>query len=33
MEPGSPLRERLIDVGVELVTTEGSGALGLREIA
>ncbi|MFF4319099.1 TetR/AcrR family transcriptional regulator [Streptomyces sp. NPDC001568] len=33
MEPGSPLRERLIDVGVELLTTEGSGALGLREIA
>ncbi|MCX5195271.1 TetR/AcrR family transcriptional regulator [Streptomyces sp. NBC_00249] len=29
----SPLRERLIDVGVELVKTEGTGALGLREIA
>lgn len=29
----SPLRERLIDVGVELVTAEGTGALGLREIA
>ncbi|MET9606759.1 TetR/AcrR family transcriptional regulator [Streptomyces sp. NPDC006512] len=33
MESGSPLRERLIDVGVELVTAEGSGAVGLREIA
>ncbi|MEU8461066.1 TetR/AcrR family transcriptional regulator [Streptomyces sp. NPDC029003] len=29
----SPLRERLIDVGVEMVTAEGTGALGLREIA
>ncbi|MFB6617068.1 TetR/AcrR family transcriptional regulator [Streptomyces sp. NPDC085524] len=28
-----PLRERLIDVGVELVTTEGTASLGLREIA
>ncbi|NBE52075.1 TetR/AcrR family transcriptional regulator, partial [Streptomyces boluensis] len=27
------LRERLIDVGVELVTTEGTASLGLREIA
>ncbi|MFJ7272075.1 TetR/AcrR family transcriptional regulator [Streptomyces sp. NPDC099050] len=29
----SGLRERLIDVGVELVTSEGTAALGLREIA
>ncbi|MGW5398347.1 TetR/AcrR family transcriptional regulator [Streptomyces sp. NPDC003952] len=29
----SGLRERLIDAGVELVTGEGSAALGLREIA
>ncbi|MGW1772686.1 TetR/AcrR family transcriptional regulator [Streptomyces sp. NPDC002104] len=29
----SGLRERLIDVGVELVTNEGTAALGLREIA
>ncbi|MEU2828012.1 TetR/AcrR family transcriptional regulator [Streptomyces lavendulae] len=28
-----PLRERLIDVGVEMVTAEGTAALGLREIA
>ncbi|MFG2617355.1 TetR/AcrR family transcriptional regulator [Streptomyces sp. NPDC048507] len=28
-----PLRERLIDVGVEMVTAEGTGAIGLREIA
>ncbi|MEU9303627.1 TetR/AcrR family transcriptional regulator [Streptomyces sp. NPDC048269] len=28
-----PLRERLIDVGVELVLTDGGAALGLREIA
>uniref|UniRef100_A0AAU2K0C8 TetR/AcrR family transcriptional regulator n=1 Tax=Streptomyces sp. NBC_00049 TaxID=2903617 RepID=A0AAU2K0C8_9ACTN len=28
-----PLRERLIDAGVDLVMTEGTGALGLREIA
>jgi AcrR family transcriptional regulator len=27
------LRERLVDAGVDLVTTEGVGALGLREIA
>ncbi|MFE9411150.1 TetR/AcrR family transcriptional regulator [Streptomyces sp. NPDC006704] len=33
MEDESSLRERLIDVGVELVTTEGSASLGLREIA
>ncbi|WP_406386274.1 TetR/AcrR family transcriptional regulator [Streptomyces sp. NBC_00211] len=33
MEQDSPLRERLIDVGVELVLTEGTAALGLREIA
>ncbi|MFJ4676302.1 TetR/AcrR family transcriptional regulator [Kitasatospora sp. NPDC088783] len=29
----NPLRERLVDVGVELVLAEGSGAVGLREIA
>ncbi|MFI5999445.1 TetR/AcrR family transcriptional regulator [Streptomyces sp. NPDC051366] len=33
MEQHSPLRERLIDVGVDLVLTEGTAALGLREIA
>lgn len=33
MESESSLRERLIDVGVELVTTEGPASLGLREIA
>ncbi|TVL91184.1 TetR/AcrR family transcriptional regulator [Streptomyces sp. SAJ15] len=33
METESSLRERLIDVGVELVLTEGSASLGLREIA
>lgn len=33
MDQDSGLRERLIDVGVELVTTEGTAALGLREIA
>ncbi|MFD7164849.1 TetR/AcrR family transcriptional regulator [Streptomyces violascens] len=33
MESESSLRERLIGVGVELVTTEGSASLGLREIA
>ncbi|MFB6811269.1 TetR/AcrR family transcriptional regulator [Streptomyces sp. NPDC056387] len=33
MEQDSSLRERLIDVGVELVLTEGTAALGLREIA
>ncbi|WP_406089454.1 TetR/AcrR family transcriptional regulator [Streptomyces sp. NBC_01013] len=33
MELESSLRERLIDVGVDLVTTEGTASLGLREIA
>ncbi|GGN43452.1 TetR family transcriptional regulator [Streptomyces kronopolitis] len=33
MESESSLRERLIDVGVDLVMTEGSASLGLREIA
>ncbi|MFG2891012.1 TetR/AcrR family transcriptional regulator [Streptomyces sp. NPDC048248] len=33
METESSLRERLIDVGVDLVITEGSASLGLREIA
>ncbi|MET9469699.1 TetR/AcrR family transcriptional regulator [Streptomyces sp. NPDC006544] len=33
MDQFTGLRERLIDVGVELVTTEGTTALGLREIA
>lgn len=33
MTMGSSLRERLIDVGVELVLTEGSASVGLREIA
>lgn len=33
MDHQGSLRERLIDVGVELVTTEGTAALGLREIA
>ncbi|MCX5380120.1 TetR/AcrR family transcriptional regulator [Streptomyces sp. NBC_00091] len=33
MKSDAPLRERLIDVGVELVTSEGTGSLGLREIA
>ncbi|WP_438483893.1 TetR/AcrR family transcriptional regulator [Streptomyces sp. S186] len=33
MHAESSLRERLIDVGVDLVLTEGSAALGLREIA
>ncbi|MEV7723378.1 TetR/AcrR family transcriptional regulator [Streptomyces sp. NPDC087917] len=33
MDTESPLRERLIDAGVELVLSEGPGALGLREIA
>lgn len=33
MDSGNPLRERLIDAGVELVMTEGSASLGLREIA
>ncbi|MER5641330.1 TetR/AcrR family transcriptional regulator [Kitasatospora sp. NPDC002227] len=33
MESDPSLQERLVDVGVELVKTEGPGALGLREIA
>ncbi|MYT28494.1 MULTISPECIES: TetR/AcrR family transcriptional regulator [unclassified Streptomyces] len=33
MHTENSLRERLIDVGVDLVLTEGSAALGLREIA
>ncbi|MER5571147.1 TetR/AcrR family transcriptional regulator [Streptomyces goshikiensis] len=33
MEQDSSLRERLIDVGVDLVMTEGTASLGLREIA
>ncbi|MFC6880670.1 MULTISPECIES: TetR/AcrR family transcriptional regulator [Actinomadura] len=33
METEGSLRERLVDVGVELVLTEGVAALGLREIA
>ncbi|WP_328619430.1 TetR/AcrR family transcriptional regulator [Streptomyces sp. NBC_00354] len=33
MEQHSPLRERLIDVGVDLLLSEGTAALGLREIA
>ncbi|MFI1224255.1 MULTISPECIES: TetR/AcrR family transcriptional regulator [unclassified Streptomyces] len=33
MEDESPLRERLVDVGVEMLETEGIAALGLREIA
>ncbi|MCB5909222.1 TetR/AcrR family transcriptional regulator [Streptomyces pinistramenti] len=33
MENENSLRERLIDVGVNLVMTEGSASLGLREIA
>lgn len=33
MELESSLRERLIDVGVDLVMTEGTASLGLREIA
>ncbi|MFI2073902.1 TetR/AcrR family transcriptional regulator [Streptomyces triculaminicus] len=33
MESDDSLRERLIDVGVDLVTTTGSESLGLREIA
>ena len=33
MDHQGSLRERLIDVGVELVTTDGTAALGLREIA
>ncbi|MFD0265150.1 TetR/AcrR family transcriptional regulator [Streptomyces sp. NPDC127106] len=33
MDQERPLRERLIDVGVDLVLTEGTAAVGLREIA
>lgn len=33
MEPESSLRERLIDVGVDIVMTDGPASLGLREIA
>ncbi|MER6995210.1 TetR/AcrR family transcriptional regulator [Streptomyces sp. NPDC000410] len=33
MDHQGVLRERLVDVGVDLVKTEGPGALGLREIA
>ncbi|WP_046780015.1 TetR/AcrR family transcriptional regulator [Streptomyces yangpuensis] len=33
MDQERPLRERLIDVGADLVMSEGTGALGLREIA
>ncbi|HEY9328667.1 MAG TPA: TetR/AcrR family transcriptional regulator [Streptomyces sp.] len=33
MEPESSLRERLIDVGVDIVMTDGPAFLGLREIA
>ncbi|MER7108297.1 TetR/AcrR family transcriptional regulator [Streptomyces sp. NPDC000229] len=33
MDHDSSLRDRLVDVGVELVLSEGTGALGLREIA
>lgn len=33
MDSGDSLRERLIDVGVDLVMTEGSGSVALREIA
>ncbi|WP_405896317.1 TetR/AcrR family transcriptional regulator [Streptomyces sp. NBC_00727] len=33
MDHSNSLRERLIDAGVDLVMTEGSGSLGLREIA
>jgi len=33
MDPEGALRERLVDVGVELVLTEGTASLGLREIA
>ncbi|MFF9149488.1 TetR/AcrR family transcriptional regulator [Streptomyces sp. NPDC014861] len=33
MENEKPLRERLVDIGVDLVTTEGSASVGLREIA
>jgi AcrR family transcriptional regulator len=33
MEFGTSLRDRLVDVGVDLVMAEGSASLGLREIA
>ncbi|MER6120946.1 TetR/AcrR family transcriptional regulator [Streptomyces sp. NPDC001743] len=33
MDLGNSLRERLIDVGVDLVMTDGTASLGLREIA
>ncbi|MFE2503521.1 TetR/AcrR family transcriptional regulator [Streptomyces rubiginosohelvolus] len=33
MDSGNSLRDRLVDIGVDLVTTEGSASLGLREIA
>ncbi|MGY5014991.1 TetR/AcrR family transcriptional regulator [Streptomyces sp. 900105755] len=33
MERENSLRDRLVDVGVDLVMTEGTGSLGLREIA
>ncbi|KOX06346.1 TetR family transcriptional regulator [Streptomyces sp. NRRL B-1140] len=33
MDAEGTLRERLVDAGVELVLTEGSGSVGLREIA
>ncbi|MFD4947369.1 TetR/AcrR family transcriptional regulator [Streptomyces sp. NPDC058239] len=33
MESENSLRERLVDIGVDLVTTEGSVSVGLREIA
>src|SRR3954464_7810851 len=33
MESGTSLRDRLVDVGVDLVMAEGSASLGLREIA
>ncbi|KJK58226.1 TetR/AcrR family transcriptional regulator [Saccharothrix sp. ST-888] len=33
MEPENSLRERLVDVGVDLVMSEGAASLGLREIA
>ncbi|NED13084.1 TetR/AcrR family transcriptional regulator [Streptomyces sp. SID9124] len=33
MDHSNSLRERLIDAGVDLVMTDGSGSLGLREIA
>src|SRR4051794_30936249 len=33
MKPVRPLRERLIDVGADLVLAEGAASVGLREIA